>query len=112
MSRSPSYEGTIKESGRYRFATHDGDLDIAIPENASVAVSVSTFDGDFEACFPVTLTGKTKHRFSFTIGSGSARLQLQSFNRDIKLCPPGRHSLMTPFDPKSTPLKSHHLPIS
>ena len=85
-----SYDGTIKESGRYRFATHDGDLDIAIPENAGVAVSVSTFDGDFEACFPVTLTGKTKHRFSFTIGSGSARLELESFNGDIKLCRPGR----------------------
>src|SRR5438552_3602760 len=84
------YDGTIKESGRYRFATHDGDLAIAIPENASVAVSVSTFDGDFEACFPVTLTGKTKHRFSFTIGSGSARLELESFNGDIKLCRPGR----------------------
>jgi len=84
------YDGTIKESGRYRFATHDGDLAIAIPENASVTVSVSTFEGDFEACFPVTLTGKTKHRFNFTIGLGSARLELESFNGDIKLCRPGR----------------------
>jgi len=38
----------------------------------------------------VTLTGKTKHRFNFTIGSGSARLELESFNGDIKLCRPGR----------------------
>src|SRR3989454_2181191 len=82
------YDGTIKESGRYRFATHDGDLAIAIPENASVAVSVSTFDGDFEACFPVTLTRKTKHRFSFTIGSGGARLQLQSLHRAHQPCRP------------------------
>src|SRR2546425_6034703 len=85
-----TYEGTIKESGRYRFATHDGDLDIAIPDNASVAVYVSTFGGAFEACFPATLTGKADDRFSFTIGSGSARLELESFNGDIKLCRPGR----------------------
>jgi putative adhesin len=85
-----SYDGTIKESGRYRFATHDGDLKIAIPENTSVTVSVSTFDGEFSSCFPVQLQSKTKHRFSFTIGSGSARLELESFNGDINICRPGR----------------------
>src|SRR3989442_15403945 len=84
------YDGTIKESGRYRFATPDGGLAIAIPENASVAVSVSTFDGDFEACFPVTLTGKTKHRFNFTIGSGGAPPQLQALHRGLQLWRPRR----------------------
>jgi len=38
----------------------------------------------------VQLTGKTKHRFSFTIGSGSARLELESFDGDIRLCRPGQ----------------------
>jgi len=40
----------------------------------------------------VQLTGKTKHRFSFTIGSGSARLELESFGGDIKICRPGQLS--------------------
>jgi|SRR5689334_12846410 len=84
------YDGTIKDGGRYRFSTHDGDLRVSVPDKANVAVSVSTFDGDFSACFPVQLTGKTKHRFSFTIGSGSARLELESFNGDIRLCRPGQ----------------------
>src|SRR5207253_7387883 len=84
------YDGTIKEGGRYRFSTHDGDLRVSIPEKSSVSVSVSTFNGDFSACFPVQLTGKTKHRFSFTIGSGSARLELESFDGDIRLCRPGQ----------------------
>src|SRR6266516_2101933 len=85
-----TYDGIIKDGGRYRFSTHDGDLRVSIPEKSSVSVSVSTFNGDFSACFPVQLTGKTKHRFSFTIGSGSARLELESFNGDIRLCRPGQ----------------------
>src|SRR5437773_5072899 len=87
-----TYDGTIKDAGRYRFSTHDGDLRISVPEKANVSVSVSTFNGDFNACFPVKLTGKTKHRFSFTIGSGSARLEVESFDGDIKLCRPGQVS--------------------
>src|SRR5213596_1259702 len=85
-----TYDGTIKDGGRYRFGTHDGDVRVSVPERANVTVSVSTFNGDFSACFPVQLTGKTKHRFNFTIGSGSARLELESFGGDIKICRPGQ----------------------
>jgi hypothetical protein len=84
-----TYEGTIKDGGRYRFATHDGSLLVSVPEKANVSVAVSTFNGEFTACFPVQLREKTKHRFSFTIGSGSARLELESFDGDIRLCRPG-----------------------
>src|SRR5216117_2094998 len=87
-----TYDGTIKDGGRYRFGTHDGDVRVSVPEKANVTVSVSTFNGDFSACFPVQLTGKTKHRFNFTIGSGSARLELESFGGDIKICRPGQLS--------------------
>jgi DUF4097 and DUF4098 domain-containing protein YvlB len=84
-----TYDGTIKDGGRYRFATHDGSLYVAVPENANVSVAVGTFNGDFNSCFPVKLQERTKHRFSFTIGSGSARLELESFDGDIKLCRSG-----------------------
>src|SRR6266702_3655481 len=87
-----TYDGTIKDGGRYRFGTHDGDVRVSVPEKANVTVSVSTFNGDFSACFPVQLTGKTKHRFNFTIGSGRARLALESFGGDIKICRPGQLS--------------------
>src|SRR6266566_4159108 len=85
-----TYDGTIKDGGRYRFSTHDGDLRVSVPEKANVSVSVAAVNVDYNACFPVQLTGKTKHRFSFTIGSGTARLELESFNGDIGLCRPGQ----------------------
>lgn len=83
------YDGTIKDGGRYHFSTHDGTLEISIPDKSNVSVSVGTFNGDFNSCFPISLVGKQKHRFSFTIGSGSARLELESFDGDIKICRPG-----------------------
>ena len=63
---------------------------VSVPEKANVTVSVSTFNGEFSSCFPVQLNKKTKHRFDFSIGSGSARLELESFGGDIRICRPGQ----------------------
>ena len=80
-----SYEGKIREKGRYRFASHDGDVSIAVPE-LNAAVSVSTFSGEFESDFPVTLSStKPGRRLSFTLGAGSARLELESFDGTIRI---------------------------
>ena len=87
---SIEYDGTIQDGGRYRLTTHDGSVTASVPERANVTVSVATFSGSFDSCFPVTLTSKPKHRFNFTIGSGSARLELESFDGSINLCRPGR----------------------
>src|SRR6266853_629531 len=84
------YEGTIKDAGHYRFSTHNGDVTLAIAEKVNATVSVATFNGAFDSSFPVSVTGTTKHRFGFTIGSGSARLELETFNGDIKLRRPGK----------------------
>jgi hypothetical protein len=85
-----TYDGTIKDGGRYRFATHNGDLRISVPEKAAVTVTVGTFNGEFSACFPVQLTEKRGRRFTVTIGSGSARLELESFDGNIEICRPGQ----------------------
>ena len=53
-------------------------------------MSVSTFNGDFESAFPVTLRETRKgKRFSFTIGSGSAQVTLESFQGTVQLVRPG-----------------------
>lgn len=83
------YDGTISDGGRYSFNTHNGDLTVSVPERANVTISVSTFNGDFESDFPVTITGTRGKRFNFTLGSGSARLELESFGGSIRLRRPG-----------------------
>ena len=87
---SVEYDGAIRDNGRYHFESHDGNVSVSVPERANVTLSVATYSGDFDACFPVLLKDKTKHRFSFTLGTGSARLELESFDGDIKICRPGR----------------------
>ena len=80
------YFGTILDDGSYGFSTHNGDLEVTVAEDANVTVSVSTFHGEFESDFPVRLTGTTRDRqFNFTLGSGQARLELESFNGEITL---------------------------
>jgi hypothetical protein len=56
----------------------------------NATVFVRTFQGDFTADFPVQLPeGQNPRsgskRFNFTLGSGSARIELQSFGGDIVL---------------------------
>ena len=87
---SVEYDGTIRDNGRYHFESHDGDVTVSVAEKANVTVSVSTFSGDFDTCFPLQLKDKTKHRFTFTLGTGSARLELESFDGNISICRPGR----------------------
>jgi DUF4097 and DUF4098 domain-containing protein YvlB len=85
-----SYDGPISNGGRYSLSTHNGDITITVPEGSNAAVSVSTFNGEFASEFPVTLTETRKgKRFSFTLGSGSAQITLESFQGSIELVRPG-----------------------
>jgi hypothetical protein len=49
-------------------------------------VTVSTWSGEFESATPVTISGSQEgNRFSFTVGTGSARLELEAFDGLIRL---------------------------
>jgi DUF4097 and DUF4098 domain-containing protein YvlB len=85
-----SYDGTLKDTGRYAFASHNGDITVSVPERANLTVGISTYQGEFDSSFPVTLEGVSpKRRFSFRLGSGSGRLEIESFQGDIRLRRPG-----------------------
>ncbi len=81
------YRGNIATSGRYRFDSHSGDVTLEVADPLNATLSISTFDGDFQSDWPVVLTGThgMKKRFSFTIGNGSARIDMQSFDGDMRL---------------------------
>jgi DUF4097 and DUF4098 domain-containing protein YvlB len=80
------YEGTVKDGGSYSFGSHNGDISVSIPEGANVTVTTATANGDIDASFALPLTNTTgKHRKTFKIGSGSARMELESFQGDINM---------------------------
>ena len=79
------YSGTIKDGGRYRFTSHDGDVILAVPAGINATISVATFDGDFESDFQIPLDKFEGRRFRFVLGSGSATVELESFDGEIRL---------------------------
>src|SRR5581483_11455887 len=95
VSGDVRYSGTIENGGRYKFASHSGDVAVAVPEGTNASVSVETFNGDFDSSFPVSVTGSTKRHFGFTLGTGSATLDLATFSGDVKLRRPGQLKIET-----------------
>jgi DUF4097 and DUF4098 domain-containing protein YvlB len=84
------YDGSIRDNGSYRFSSHQGTVSVGIPEKASASVSVSTFAGSFRSTFPIPLNQtKRGHQFNFTLGGGSAQMELESFQGSIELRRPG-----------------------
>ncbi len=84
-----TFDGSISDGGVYRFATHNGCIDVAMPERTNATVSVSTFSGGVDSSFPVMLKKVRGKRFETTIGSGRAKLELESFQGTIYLRRPG-----------------------
>ncbi len=80
-----TYEGTVSDAGFYRFATHNGCIDVAMPEKSNATVSLSTFSGGIDSSFPVTLKKIRSKRFQTTLGTGRARFELESFQGTIFL---------------------------
>ncbi len=80
------FAGPVEAQGQYVLLTHDGDVTVMIPENSSVRVTVATFDGSFESEFAITLPDRIRgRRINFTLGQGSAQMEMEAFDGDIEL---------------------------
>lgn len=85
-----TFNGTVQGGGAYRLTTHGGDVRVGLGGAANATVFVRTFQGDFSSDFPIQLPDGQSNRsgskrFNFTLGNGSARIEVQSFNGDIHL---------------------------
>ena len=80
------YEGSYRPHGSYRFASHNGDVAAAIPPSCDASFAIATFSGEFVSSFPVSVTGSSRgRRVQFSLGTGSARIELKSFQGTIHL---------------------------
>jgi hypothetical protein len=85
-----AFGGPIDGAGRYEFNSHSGGIRLSLPANVGAQLSVSTFSGEIDSRFPLTLipgdhgigrpTGKS---FTFELGRGNARISAESFSGDI-----------------------------
>ncbi len=92
------YDGSVRDGGTYRFATHNGDVEMRVPDQINASVFIRTYNGDFSSHFQVQVPeaasdnrdergrrSRRNRRFNFTLGSGAARIELESFGGDIDL---------------------------
>jgi DUF4097 and DUF4098 domain-containing protein YvlB len=85
------YDGTFQESGLYSFVSHSGSILLGVPEGSSASFNVATLDGEVVNLFPVqALEHPTRRRTTFRVGAGSARVDIESFNGDVRVGRPGQ----------------------
>jgi DUF4097 and DUF4098 domain-containing protein YvlB len=82
------YLGTVRDGGRYFLGTHNGRITMGVPEQTSAQISIETSNGRVESEFPLRMGGSRGGEFSFTLGAGSARIVLESYNGTINLVRP------------------------
>jgi DUF4097 and DUF4098 domain-containing protein YvlB len=91
------YDGTIDPTGRYELTSHSGDIRLHVPRDASAQLTVSTWSGEIESDFPMTLKpgdhsigSSTSKKFTFAIGGGAARISAETFSGDVTVSSNGR----------------------
>ena len=90
-----SYDGTLAARGRYSFTTHNGDIALTVPESTNATFNVRTYNGEFATS--LTLNGPDRsevrrgRRVAYTLGNGSAEVEMESFGGAIRLRRAGAH---------------------
>jgi hypothetical protein len=84
-----AYDGTLADAGRYSFSTHNGDITVTVPETANATFNVRTYNGEFGASLPLKGPDpsglRRGRRATYTLGAGSADVELESFGGGIRL---------------------------
>ena len=83
------YEGTLADNGRYSFTTHNGDIVMTVPEPANATFNVRTYNGEFVTSLslkgPDSSEVRRGKRVAYTLGNGSAEVEMESFGGAIRL---------------------------
>lgn len=85
------FEGTVGASGQFRFSTHNGDITMIVPETTNATFTVRTYNGDFSSNLATKTVGEVRRgrRATYTLGTGGAEIELESFGGTVRLRRPG-----------------------
>jgi Toastrack DUF4097 len=85
------YDGTFGSNGEYSLISHSGNIDVALPEGASVDMMAESVQGSADNDFPLQQKQHSSflpHKgrsFSGTSSTGSSSVQLSSFSGKIRV---------------------------
>ena len=84
-----SFEGPPAERGRYRFATHNGNITADVPPTSSVTFHVRSYQGRLLSSLKLQGPPRSEvqrgRRTTYTLGSGSAEMELETFGGTIRI---------------------------
>jgi Putative adhesin len=85
------YEGTLSNDGQFKFATHNGNVTLIIPETANATFTVRTYNGEFSSNLQTKVVGEVRRgrRATYIMGNGSAEVEVESFSGSVRLRKPG-----------------------
>jgi DUF4097 and DUF4098 domain-containing protein YvlB len=88
------FEGSIEDGGKYNFGSHGGDVWLYLPGSINAQVDALTLAGDIEVSYPGAPTeptsgegfpGLNEKELSFEVGTGSARIEVETFAGTIHI---------------------------
>ena len=85
------YDGKFGSNGEYSLISHSGNIDVALPEGASVDMMAESVQGSADNDFPLQQKARSSflpHKgrsFSGTSSTGSSSVQLSSFSGKIRV---------------------------
>jgi len=88
------FEGGIQDSGRYTFGSHGGEIWLSLPSDMNARVDALTLAGSIEVDFPGAPSEPTRSegfpgfrekRLTFEAGSGSARIEIETFGGTVHI---------------------------
>jgi DUF4097 and DUF4098 domain-containing protein YvlB len=86
-----TYEGDCSGAGDYVLMTHSGNIDVTLPQTASVDLTARSASGGVENDFPLqakkhsSFVPKAGSSFAGTSNSGSSSVELRSFSGKIRV---------------------------
>jgi hypothetical protein len=87
------FDGPLAANGHYSFSSHNGDISVTVPETSNATFNVRTYNGEFNTSLPLKGPEPSRvrrgRRVSFTLGAGSADVELESFGGEISVRRPG-----------------------
>ena len=80
-----SFTGEIRRGGEYFFGSHGGSITITVPEGTNADVSLATIHGNISSTFSNAPDFRKGQRQPFTIGTGGATIEAETFGGRIVL---------------------------
>lgn len=80
------FRGSLAPGSRSSITTHDGNITLALPPDASLEVRARARQGSFSASFPIEAKRlRNGTELEFRMGAGEATLRVETFDGDVRV---------------------------